>query len=156
MNNREVKFRFNIEGTSLIIDSPTLYPDGMIGMSPDDFESQLPEGFKHDSDALALMKGDEKVCEVMQGDEWIFIESKYISLMQYVGLKDKNLVEIYEGDIVVYIGSSMSTMEIKFQNGAFVGEGPFNTHPLPVYLNALDFESIEVIGNIHENKDLLA
>jgi hypothetical protein len=49
----------------------------------------------------------------------------------------------------------MNITVVKFENGSFVGVGPFNTHPISVYLDAIDFESIEVIGNIYEYKDLI-
>lgn len=74
--------------------------------------------------------------------------------MQYTGIKDKNGKEIYEGDVLMYIGTNMSSMVVKFDNGCFVGEGPFNTLPLKSYLDATDFESIEIIGNIYENSEL--
>lgn len=74
---------------------------------------------------------------------------------QYTGLKDKNRQGIYEGDVCIYIASNMSDMLIKFEDGCFVGEGLFNTHTLNTYLTALDFESIEIIGNIYQNPELL-
>ena len=116
----------------------------------------------HYADEIQINSADAKAFQLRVGFEDASPEKnnieqwqKDIVWMQYTGLLDKNGKEIYEGDICLYIGTNMSSMEIKFENGSFVGVGPFNTHPISVYLDAIDFESIEVIGNIYEDKHLL-
>ena len=79
------------------------------------------------------------------------------SLGMFTGLCDKHGKEIFGsidgskgGDVLMYIGTNMSSMDVIFQNGMFVGVGPFNTHSLHTYLTASDFQSIEIIGNQYE------
>lgn len=82
----------------------------------------------------------------------------YETLMQYTGLKDKNDVEIYESDIIKaiwskdcdeYIANEEWIGDIFFNYGSFDINGEWC-----VSLNCFN-GTLEVIGNIYENPELL-
>lgn len=76
-----------------------------------------------------------------------------VARRQYTGLKDKNGVEIYEGDIVKIQGY---IYEVIFERGCFMLYGiPHNDINGEKLIIVRFIDSMEVIGNIYENPELL-
>lgn len=90
-------------------------------------------------------------------------DPSYIALevMQYTGLKDKNGVKIFEGDVVK--NSWDDIFEIKFGecgNGNICWNGWYMNPPNKKINYCVPWDSMaikhyEIIGNIHQNPELL-
>ena len=83
-----------------------------------------------------------------------FFRIKNIELMQYTGLKDKNGTEIYEGDVVKVEGDG-EIYRVEWIYSGFGLEPRYNSPHYPILGNVKLRKKIEVIGNIHENPELL-
>lgn len=92
------------------------------------------------------------------GKLWYGIRDNLSSLIQYTGLKDKNGVEIYEGDICQDKHDNIYLID--FRKGGFEAvhspdcraeaEGECKWDDLGSI-----YDELEIIGNIYENKEFL-
>ena len=105
--------------------------------------------FKYDT---LLLSYDEIAFDEVPASDFI--------LMQSTGIKDKNGKEIFEGDIVKYeIGLNTYTEEVAYDKD-FAGFGVRDAKANVVFTfgeiaEDISLISLEVIGNIYENPELL-
>jgi len=141
---RDLKFR--------VWASNDVYPNGKM---------YLPE---ENPDFILNVHGD-LIHSISKGDFqtencWARIGFNDISVMQFIGLEDKNGKEIYEGDILAYgrtyfegeliHGGNFPLIVYYTENASFEVKHPTATKGIPD-LRADMMWQYEIIGNIYEN-----
>lgn len=106
-------------------------------------------------DQLTLLPGSGRFINVSSVDERLsqIIELDVMIPMLYTGLKDKNGVKIFEGDILLKCYGSSSpvgVVEYHDERAAYIFQDGYNV----LLFEVMPF--VEVIGNIHENPELLS
>ena len=87
-------------------------------------------------------------------DGWMTEDVNEKTVGQFTSLFDRNKKEIYEGDIIRINDDESGVIEVRFVRGvfAFLWNGDLDEE-LPI--NAPTHEWAEIIGNIHDNPELL-
>ena len=104
-----------------------------------------------------LLKNEEgkfavvKPFKVNMDNECSCCEVEEETIGQFTGLYDRNQKPIYEGDIVQWEECVADYTFIKQKTEVFYSENSASFEPL----NEFNYCDFEVIGNIHDNKDLL-
>jgi uncharacterized phage protein (TIGR01671 family) len=129
-----------------------------------------PEFRAYDLEDNDYLEDDATLFSIVADSSWDMLDPHDVVWEQYTGLKDKDGNKIFEGDIVrisVELNSEISGYaEVVFESGSFVIKGEIMKQILfdgVLYDSYSDWDdrlslydgACVVVGNVHENLDLL-
>lgn len=118
-----------------------VYNDLLKNYLPDDSVCILPNGDIVLYNLAAMIAAYKRPSEMLEGENTVEL---------FTGLKDKNGVNIYEGDILIDdTGEPIEYWVVKFSEGGFIGECAGVAESL------FELTNLEVVGNIHKNPELV-
>lgn len=105
-----------------------------------------PHFIEMNLDGQAMLHGAEGLVEIIPAS----------AIEQYTGLTDKNGKEIYEGDIVydIYTGDEVFIVGWDKDKASFMLTDTAD-YPLAYFDEYKPGKDLEVIGNVHENPELI-
>lgn len=116
------------------------------------WDNRLKELYKSDEITIQIKGQEILACHSSSLHQFI----DYV-LMQSTGLKDKNGVEIYEGDIVQHSKKPNPWFSYPFEVvQARTGEWRLDNFRCGTVLAFSNQDELEVLGNVFENKNLLS
>lgn len=153
---REIKFRAWHTGRKAMIHGGDLFLEDH---HPHEWKFGIVEPVKVTNFGLVYWVLETKIKPIKDEHyDHINVYNFGLKLMQYTGLKDKNGVEIYEGDIfkienhwpiyVVKYADEAATFGLQSRGGSFK---PFTT----VLKESNDYPMTAILGNIYENPEML-
>ena len=109
----------------------------------------------------------------LQDDKWLayddegvggFVDGNHLSpLMQSIGIKDKNGVEVFEGDIIRYMDGE--SMVVQWSSDGYIGWELYRKKRMGKHFHHIKYmyydhgkhpkAAEEVIGSIHANPELM-
>ncbi len=116
------------------------------------FRAWLPKGNFYNQDPIMI---NVDLCEQHSDTTEYFIAQKYGILMQYTQLKDRNGIEIYEGDIYLRWNNNHTAQipcVVMWENPDIEGGHCGDIHG---YVFSVLPHKLEVIGNIYQNPELI-
>nr|DAK51446.1 MAG TPA: YopX protein [Caudoviricetes sp.] len=112
---------------------------------------------------VSTINGEITVYERLVNGNTVLIPSAHVVLEQCTGLKDENGKLIYEGDIVRvfydHFNGTFTEKEVvgpvKWECGTWIVNNSLLNHSPEYDETHLESAAVEVIGNVHENPELL-